>query len=294
MIIKTENRNPKSTNLDLMSIREIIELLNQEDQLVPSAIAACTDQIEQAVTLIVSALHKGGRLIYIGAGTSGRLGVLDAVECYPTFGVGDDSVTALMAGGEQAFIKAQEGAEDSKELAIADLKNINLNTNDIVCGIAASGRTPYVIGGLEYATSLSCSTLAVTCNPGSIVGSLASVAIEPNPGPEVLTGSTRMKAGTCQKLILNMLSTVSMIQMGKVYENLMIDLKITNQKLHERALRNIMDITTCSRELAEATLIKTKQDVKSAILMISLDCSLEEVHQLIKEKSSIRKILQNS
>ncbi|MGL5956937.1 MAG: N-acetylmuramic acid 6-phosphate etherase [Brevinema sp.] len=294
MTIKTENRNSKSTNLDLMTIRETITLINQEDQLISSAIAACIDPIEKAVTLIVEAFHKGGRLIYIGAGTSGRLGVLDAVECYPTFGVGDDTVTALMAGGEKAFIKAQEGAEDSKELAITDLKNINLNSNDIVCGIAASGRTPYVIGALEYATSLSCHTIAVTCNPGSVVGSLASVAIEPNSGPEVLTGSTRMKAGTCQKIVLNMLSTVSMIQIGKVYENLMIDLKITNQKLHDRAVRNIMDITGCSRESAETTLTKSNQEVKSAILMISLDCSLEEAHQLIKEKGSIRKIFQNS
>ena len=292
MKIATELRNPNSMNLDILSIREAIELINNEDKKTAEAVGQCLDPIEKAIEKIVYAFNNGGRLIYMGAGTSGRLGVLDAAECYPTFGTNETHVLALMAGGEKAFVTAKEGAEDSKELAVADLKNINLTSNDVVCGLAASGRTPYVIGAFEYAKSLSCTTIAITCNPGSIVGQTADIAIEPNPGPEVLTGSTRMKAGTCQKLVLNILSTVSMVNIGKVYENLMIDLKITNLKLNDRAIRNIVAITECSPEQAEKALQQTKNDVKSAILIILLDCSVEEAQESLKKSGSIRKIIQ--
>lgn len=294
MNIATEKRNPNSMNLDILSIKETIALINQEDQKVALAVKECSDAIELAIQEIIQAFNNGGRLIYLGAGTSGRLGVLDTVECYPTFGVGDNQVCALMAGGEKAFVKAQEGAEDSKELAINDLKNIGVNNNDVVCGIAASGRTPYVIGALEYAKSLSCKTIAITCNPGSIVGQTADIAIEPNPGPEVLTGSTRMKAGTCQKLVLNMLSTISMVNVGKVYENLMIDLKITNEKLENRAKQNIMLVTHCTLEEATVALQKSNNDVKTAILIILLNCSVDEAKAHIQKSGSIRKIINSN
>lgn len=294
MTIATENRNPNSTNLDLLSIKETINLFNKEDHNVVLAVEQCTDQIEEAIKIIISTFQQGGRLIHIGAGTSGRLGVLDAAECYPTFGVSDNMITATIAGGEQAMFRAQEGAEDSQELAVSDLKNLKLNSKDILCGIAASGRTPYVIGGLKYALSLGCKTIAVTANPGSVVGQIASIALEPNPGPEILTGSTRMKAGTCQKLILNMLSTISMVHMGKVYENLMIDLQITNKKLEDRAIRNIIEITQCTPEEAQTALVKTNKDVKLAILVILLQCTPEEAQQQLQKHHTIRKIIKNT
>ena len=285
----TETRNLKSMNMDSMSIKEILTLINEEDKRVPESIQEVIPEIEKAVKLVIEAFNNGGRLIYMGAGTSGRLGVLDAVECPPTFGVDKTKVMGLIAGGEKAFVEAQEGAEDSKELAIEELNEIELTSNDIVCGIAASGRTPYAIGGIEYAKKLGCKTIAIACNKRSKIGEIADVAIEVEVGPEVLTGSTRMKAGTAQKLILNMISTASMTGIGKVYENLMVDLKITNVKLQERAKNNVMQITGCSYEIAQETLEKANNQVKVAIIMVLLRCNREEaVERLNESKGFIR------
>lgn len=279
----TETRNLKSMNMDSMSIKDVLTLINDEDKKVPESIQEVIPEIEKAVKLIIEAFNNGGRLIYMGAGTSGRLGVLDAVECPPTFGVDKTKVMGLIAGGEKAFVEAQEGAEDSKELAIEELNGIELKSNDIVCGIAASGRTPYAIGGIEYAKKLGCKTIAIACNKRSKIGEVADVAIEVEVGPEVLTGSTRMKAGTAQKLILNMISTVSMTGIGKVYENLMVDLKITNIKLQERAKNNVMQITGCSYEVAQETLEKANNQVKVAIIMVLLKCGKEEALERLNE-----------
>lgn len=272
----TEKRNIRSFNIDTMSINEILTLINEEDEQVSKSVKKVIPKIEKAVKLIINAFNKEGRLIYIGAGTSGRLGVLDAVECPPTFGTDKNKVIGLIAGGEKAFIEAKEGAEDFKELAKDDLKKLNLLSKDIVCGIAASGRTPYVIGGLEYAKKLGCKTVAISCNKDSQIGKIADVGIEAEVGAEVLTGSTRMKAGTAQKLILNMISTTAMIGIGKVYENLMIDLKITNIKLKERAINSLIEITGCNYQKAQETLKNSENQVKVAIVMILLKCSKNE------------------
>jgi len=239
--LTTETRNEKTMNLDEMSILDFLTTMNEEDEKVASAIKKELPSIAKAVEAIIKAKKQGGRLIYIGAGTSGRIGLLDAVECPPTFGTNPDEVIGLIAGGEKAFIKAVEGAEDSKELGMEDLQNIRLTKMDIVVGIAASGRTPYVIGALEYANSIEAQTVAVSCNKDSDIGKVANIAIEVVNGPEVLTGSTRLKAGTAQKLICNMLSTASMVGIGKVYGNLMVDVQLTNEKLVERAKRIVME-----------------------------------------------------
>ena len=285
----TETRNVKSMRMDSMGVKEILMLINEEDKRVPESVQEVIPEIEKAVKLIIEAFNNGGRLIYMGAGTSGRLGVLDAVECPPTFGVDKTKVMGLIAGGEKAFVEAQEGAEDSKELAIEELNGIELKSNDIVCGIAASGRTPYVIGGIEYAKKLGCKTIAIACNNRSKIGEVADVAIEVEVGPEVLTGSTRMKAGTAQKLILNMISTASMTGIGKVYENLMVDLKITNIKLQERAKNNVMQITGCSYGVAQEALEKANNQVKVAIIMVLLKCNKEvALERLNESKGFIR------
>ncbi|MEG0579217.1 MAG: N-acetylmuramic acid 6-phosphate etherase, partial [Niameybacter sp.] len=264
----TETRNLKTLELDAMSTREILEVMNEEDAAVPVAIAQELEHIEKAVALISNSLESGGRLIYVGAGTSGRIGLLDAVECPPTFGTHPDQVVGLIAGGHQAFIKAVEGAEDSRTLGIADLQAIHLSTNDTVVGIAASGRTPYVIGALEYANEVGAHTVAIACNKGSAVGKVAQVAIEVVPGPEVLTGSTRLKSGTAQKLVANMLSTVSMVRIGKVYKNLMVDVQQTNEKLRVRAENIVTEATSCEREAARVYLEAAGGSVKLAITMI--------------------------
>lgn len=288
----TETRNVKSMRMDSMGVKEILMLINEEDKRVPESVQEVIPKIEKAVELVIGAFNNGGRLIYMGAGTSGRLGVLDAVECPPTFGVDKTKVMGLIAGGEKAFIEAQEGAEDSKELAVEELDGIELKSNDIVCGIAASGRTPYVIGGIEYAKKLGCKTIAIACNKRSKIGEIANVAIEVEVGPEVLTGSTRMKAGTAQKLILNMISTASMTGIGKVYENLMVDLKITNIKLQERAKNNVMQITGCSYEVAQEALEKANNQVKVAIVMVLLKCNKEEALERLNEsKGFIREAI---
>ena len=272
----TETRNPWTMQLDQMSELEIVTVMNEEDARVPLAIAKCLPQIAQAAAWAVEAFEQGGRLFYMGAGTSGRLGVLDAAECPPTFGVPQGMVVGLIAGGEKAFIVAVEGAEDSRELAVQDLQSHHLTAKDFVVGIAASGRTPYVLGGLDYARSVGCHTAAIACNPGSAVGKAADLAIEVNCGPEVLTGSTRLKSGTAQKLILNMISTASMVRIGKAYQNLMVDVMQTNEKLHTRAENIVMDATGVERSVARHAIDEAKGSVKTAITMLLADCDAAE------------------
>lgn len=279
----TETRNRNTMNLDIMSSFEIVKAMNDEDRNVPSAIEKALDRIASAVDEIVKTFKNGGRLFYIGAGTSGRLGVLDASECPPTFGVNHDMVIGIIAGGDSALRNPIEGAEDSFELCQKDLENYQFSKNDILCGIAASGRTPYVIGGLRYARSIGAKTIAVACNIGSKIGREADIAIEVTPGPEILTGSTRLKAGTCQKLILNMLTTASMVRMGKAYQNLMVDVVQSNEKLVSRARKIVMEATGCDMNTAVSTLEKAGGSCKLAIVMILTDSSEEEAAKLLEK-----------
>lgn len=283
--LTTEQRNPKTMELDSFSPIEIARVMNEENINVIKAIDEVLPQVASAIEWAGEALNAGGRIIYMGAGTSGRLGVLDAVECPPTFGVSYDTVVGLIAGGEGAFVKAAEGAEDNAEAGAADLAALELESRDIVIGIAASGRTPYVIGGLRYANEAGCRTVAIACNKDSAVGAEAQLAIEPVTGPEVLTGSTRLKAGTAQKLVLNMISTGSMVAAGKVYQNLMVDVKQSNEKLRVRAQNIVMMATECTREQAAEALEACRHHVKGAIAMLLLDCdataaeaALDEAH----------------
>ena len=264
----TEQRNPNSMNVDSLSALEIVQLMNDEDKQVPLAIEKCLPQIAQAVERIVAAFQQGGRLVYIGAGTSGRLGVLDASECPPTFGVSPEMVKGIIAGGERALRHPIEGAEDSKAQAVFDLQTIHFSSKDVLVGIAASGRTPYVIGSLEYAKSLGSVTVSIASNPNSAMANIVDIAIDTVVGPEVLTGSSRLKSGTAQKLVLNMLTTASMILMGKCYQNLMVDVQASNEKLKARAIRIVMQATDCDKTLAEETLKLAEQNAKLAIMMI--------------------------
>ena len=264
----TEQRNPNSMHVDSLSALEIVQLMNQEDKQVPLAIEKCLPQIAQAVECIVAAFQQGGRLVYIGAGTSGRLGVLDASECPPTFGVSPEMVKGIIAGGERALRHPIEGAEDSKEQAVIDLQTIQFSSKDVLVGIAASGRTPYVIGALEYAKSLGSVTVSIASNPNSAMANIVDIAIDTVVGPEVLTGSSRLKSGTAQKLVLNMLTTASMILMGKCYQNLMVDVQASNENLKARAIRIVMQATDCDKALAEETLKQADQNAKLAIMMI--------------------------
>lgn len=264
----TEQRNPNSMNVDCLSALEIVQLMNEEDKQVPLAIEKCLPQIAQAVERIVAAFQQGGRLVYIGAGTSGRLGVLDASECPPTFGVSPEMVKGIIAGGERALRHPIEGAEDSKTQAVVDLQTIQFSSKDVLVGIAASGRTPYVIGALEYAKSLGSVTVSIASNPNSAMANIVDIAIDTVVGPEVLTGSSRLKSGTAQKLVLNMLTTASMILMGKCYQNLMVDVQASNEKLKARAIRIVMQATDCDKALAEETLKQADQNAKLAIMMI--------------------------
>lgn len=264
----TEQRNLNSMHVDSLSALEIVQLMNQEDKQVPLAIEKCLPQIAQAVECIVSAFQQGGRLVYIGAGTSGRLGVLDASECPPTFGVSPEMVKGIIAGGERALRHPIEGAEDSKAQAVVDLQTIHFSSKDVLVGIAASGRTPYVIGALEYTKSLGSVTVSIASNPNSAMANIVDIAIDTVVGPEVLTGSSRLKSGTAQKLVLNMLTTASMILMGKCYQNLMVDVQASNEKLKARAIRIVMQATDCDKTLAEETLKQADQNAKLAIMMI--------------------------
>ena len=278
----TEARNPQTMELDSMTPLEIVTAMNREDARVPESIRPQLPNIARCVAWATEAIRSGGRLIYMGAGTSGRLGVLDAVECPPTFGVSPDVVVGLIAGGERAFVRAVEGAEDSRELGKADLETIGLTPKDLVVGIAASGRTPYVLGGLAYANSLGCKTAAISCNPGSAVGKEARLAIEVAPGPECLTGSTRLKAGTAQKLILNMISTATMVGCGKAYSNLMVDVMQTNEKLVVRAQNIVMEATGVSRDSAKEAIALAGGSCKLAVTMILADCTVEEAKERLE------------
>ena len=264
----TESRNNASANIDTLSTLEMLTVINNEDKKVAIAVEKILPAIAQAVDAITQAFANNGRLIYCGAGTSGRLGILDASECPPTFGSPAEQVVGLIAGGKTAILKAVENAEDNQQAGELDLKNIQLNKNDVVVGIAASGRTPYVIGAMRYAKSLGCDVVSLCCNDNSEMATIADIALDVIVGPEVVTGSSRLKAGTAQKLVLNMLTTGSMIKSGKVFGNLMVDVQATNAKLIERQKKIIMEATDCTREIAETALIESGHHCKTAIVMI--------------------------
>lgn len=264
----TETRNPDTMTLDQMSALELVTVMNREDHKVPEAIASALPQIASTVEVVEQAFRKGGRLFYLGAGTSGRLGVLDASECPPTFGVDPGMVVGLIAGGDRALRFPIEGAEDDRSLGKQDLMDHNLVPSDVVIGIAASGRTPYVLGALDYAHSIGCKTAAIACNLHSAIGQAADIAIEVSVGPEVLTGSTRLKAGSAQKMILNMITTGAMVRTGKAYQNLMVDVVQSNEKLRTRAENIVMAATDVSREQARRTIDEANGKVKLAITMI--------------------------
>ncbi|GMA48086.1 N-acetylmuramic acid 6-phosphate etherase [Tetragenococcus muriaticus PMC-11-5] len=290
--LATETRNQKTMALDDMNVMEVLQTMNEEDKNVPLAIEAALPQVKTVVEQIIQSFNNKGRLLYIGAGTSGRLGVLDAAECVPTFGTDPEMVQGLIAGGMKAMTVAVEGAEDSQELARKDLAKASLNENDIVVGIAASGRTPYVIGGLDYAKEIGATTASVACNENAQISQHAAFPIEVEVGPEVLTGSTRLKSGTAQKLILNMLSTASMIGIGKVYKNLMVDVRATNDKLVERSKRIIMQATDCSYEQADKAFYQADENVKVAIVMILTGVGKKEASdKLIQGNGFVRNTL---
>jgi len=291
--LTTEQRNNKTRNLDEMTTEEILQVMNEEDKTVAIAVSKELEQIEKLVQKVIASFRKGGRLIYMGAGTSGRLGILDAVECPPTFGTEKEMVQGLIAGGLEAFTNAVEGAEDNEELAVKDLQSIGLTEKDIVIGIAASGRTPYVISGLRYARQIGAATGSIACNKGAEMSKYADISVEVETGPEILTGSTRLKAGTAQKMVLNMISTASMIGIGKVYKNLMVDVQATNVKLKERAKRIIMQAADVDAETAERYYEAAQGHVKTAIIMILLQCSYEEAtERLQKANGFVRRALQ--
>lgn len=289
----TETRNPDTMELDRMSPLEVVTAMNREDAKVPAAIAPVLPQIANVVEWAIASLEAGGRVFYMGAGTSGRLGVLDAAECPPTFGVSPDRMVGLIAGGDQAFLKAVEGAEDSREMGREDLVKNGLESRDLVIGIAASGRTPYVLGALAYAKEVGCRTAAISCNAGSEIGKAADLAVEVVVGPEVLTGSTRLKAGTAQKLVLNMISTASMVGVGKAYQNLMVDVMQTNEKLHRRAEKIVMEATGVDQAAAREKITAAGGSVKTAITMILANCGAEEAAaRLEKARGHVREAIQ--
>ncbi len=275
--LSTEQRNPNSMDIDVRSVSEILKIINDEDKSVPLSVEKELPFIKQAVEIIVDVIKNGGRLLYFGAGTSGRLGVIDAVECPPTFGTSPEMIEGFIAGGKAAMFKAQEGAEDREENGADDVISAKVNNKDVVCGIAASRRTPYAVGAVKKAKELGAKTLFITCNPREEFNiKEVDVAICPYVGPEVIMGSTRMKSGTAQKLVLNMLTTASMIRLGKVYENMMIDLQMTNKKLVERSKRIVMTVTGVSYEEAEKFLADAGGHVKTALVMIKTGLNAEQ------------------
>lgn len=279
----SEGRNPRTKDIDTLPIPDVLKRINSEDRGVIAAVEAEIPNVAQAVERIVSAFQAGGRLIYIGAGTSGRLGVLDASECPPTFGVPPGMVIGLIAGGERALTNSIEGAEDDVDAAASELARLGLAARDVVVGIAVSGRTPYVIGGLDYAKSVGATTVALSCNPGSVIAGMADIAISPVVGPEILTGSTRLKSGTAQKLVLNMLTTASMIRIGKSYQNLMVDMKATNRKLLARAARIVIQATGCTPDEARVALDQTRNDVKLAILIVVTGMGVDDARRALED-----------
>ncbi|MFK4782869.1 N-acetylmuramic acid 6-phosphate etherase [Lactococcus petauri] len=290
--LTTERRNEETFGLDEMSVSTALEKMNKEDKKVAEAVEKALPMIEPVIEKTIESFNHGGRLIYLGAGTSGRLGVLDAAECVPTFGVEASMVVGLIAGGEKAMTLAVEGAEDDLELGKQDLIDLQLTKNDMVIGIAASGRTPYVIGALDYAKSIGAHTGSLACNMNAEISQHAEFPIEVDCGSEFLTGSTRLKSGTAQKLILNMISTIAMIGIGKVYNNLMVDVRPTNEKLVERSKRIIMEATDCDYETAEKTFIQAGEDVKLAIVMILTNSAKDEAQEkLVEAKGFIKNTL---
>ena len=291
--IATEQRNPNTMNIDTLSTLDMVNLINKEDHRVADAVGEVTDKIAQAVDVIAEKLSGGGRLIYCGAGTSGRLGILDAVECPPTYSTDPETVQALMAGGYGAIFKAVEGAEDSKELGVQDMQNIHFGPKDVLVGIAASGRTPYVMGCMEYAKQLGAPTVAVTCCPGSELDQFADIGIAPAPGPEVVTGSTRMKSGTAQKMVLNMLSTGAMIKLGKVYGNLMVDVKPSNEKLIRRCVTIVCSAAECTEAEATKALEECDYRPKVAIVMVLRGVNADTACAMLqKAEGRIAKVLE--
>lgn len=293
MNLITEKSNNKSKDIDKKPTIEVLRIMNEEDKLVAYAVEKELPNIAKAVDGIIDTFNKGGRLIYIGAGTSGRLGVLDASECPPTFSTDKDQVIGIIAGGRKALTDAMEGAEDNFEAGEEELKKIKLSQIDTVVGIAASGNTPYVLGAINYANNIGAKTVGLSCNENSMLSNIADIAITPIVGPEVITGSTRLKAGTAQKMVLNMLTTASMIGIGKVYNNLMVDLKPSNNKLIERSKRIIMEATGVGEKEAETYLKQSKNKPKVAIVMIETGYSYEEaVESLNKFGGSIYKAIE--
>ena len=292
--LHTEQRNKNSMDIDVQTISEILKIINDEDKTVPLAVENELPYIEKAVKLIVTALKNGGRLLYFGAGTSGRIGVIDAAECPPTFGTSPELIQGFIAGGKEAMFRAQEGAEDLEENGAKDVIKVKVKSKDVVCGIAASRRTPYVIGAVKKAKELGAKTIYVTCNPRDEFNiKEADIAICPYVGPEVIMGSTRMKSGTAQKLVLNMLTTASMIRLGKIYENMMIDLQMTNKKLVERSKRIVMTITGVSYEKAADILKKADGHVKTALVMIKAHVSAAEARKRLKKTDGfVRKAIE--
>jgi N-acetylmuramic acid 6-phosphate etherase len=270
-LLRTEQVDAKFQMLDVMTVSELLQAMNESDSEVPKAVSLVLPKIEKAIDGVVDRMLQGGRLIYMGAGTSGRLGVLDAAECGPTFSVSTDQVVAFIAGGDLALRSPAEGAEDKPELGAADLKAAHVSQLDIVVGIAASGRTPYVLGGLSYAKSVGALTIAITCNPNSEAGKISDHALDIDSGPELLAGSTRLKSGTAQKMVLNMISTISMVRLGKTFGNLMVDLQISNEKLQDRAVRIIEKATGASKKESTEALQASGHEVKVAILMLLLN-----------------------
>ncbi|MBG9452278.1 N-acetylmuramic acid-6-phosphate etherase [Cytobacillus firmus] len=281
--LNTEQRNPKTLEIDLMTTEEIITIINQEDTIVPNAIAREIPHIVKVVDEITESFKKGGRLIYVGAGTSGRLGIIDASECPPTYGTDPEMVVGIIAGGKEAMTEAVEGAEDDSEQGRQDVADIQLSDKDVLVGIAASGRTPYTIGALQYGNEVGAVTVSVACTKDSEMGKISKYTIAPITGPEVVTGSTRMKAGTAQKLVLNMLTTASMIKLGKVYGNLMVDVQMTNEKLFKRAENIVKMATGASDEEARAALKEQNYHTKAAILQILTGLKGEAAAELLKK-----------
>lgn len=291
----TESRNPLSQEIDKLSVVEMLRVINLEDQKVAKSVEAILPQIAQAVESIVQAFSQGGRLIYCGAGTSGRLGILDASECPPTFGTPPEQVIGIIAGGQPAMLRAVENAEDNLFQGAEDLRKIALTQQDVLVGIAASGRTPYVLGALAWANQYGAKTIALSCNPQSEMANIADIALTPVVGPEVITGSSRMKAGTAQKLILNMLTTGAMIRSGKVFGNLMVDVEATNQKLVQRQINIIRQATDCSLDEAQQALAASGGQCKTAILMLLSGLEASAAEQLLrKHRGFIRSALENS
>lgn len=292
--LTTEKRNSATMHIDNMSTLDMVKTINKEDQKVAEAVGTQEEQIAQAIDMASKKYHDGGRLIYIGAGTSGRLGILDAVELIPTYGISPDRAIGLIAGGKTAMYLAVEGAEDSESLAAEDLGKLNLTSKDVVLGLAASGRTPYVIGGLDYAQKIGAGTISIACVNNSLIGKHAEIAIEAVVGPEVITGSTRMKAGTAQKMILNTISTGVMIKQGKVYQNVMIDVLPTNKKLVNRAIRIITSVTNVSIEQAKDVLLKADKNVGLAIVMAKTGLNSDDASKLLeKNNNNVSQVLNN-